>query len=153
MLEGINTDAIDMRKFWKQSFVAALISQRIANEINFPQPDTIYTAGLLMFIGDLIEALLPEHIDISHIANNELAAAQLEQWGFPYILIEAIRHFKRPSESSDQYALPTSIIHLCYCILVDDHEALDEDALQVTYLTKDEILHISDDINRSVLLQ
>ena len=153
ILESAVGDRVDMKEFWKQSYVAALISQRIATKINFPQPDIVYTAGLLMFIGDLIIALLPEEFDRSRLEKNELAATQLELWGFPRLLVEAVRYYKTPSDSSDQYALPASILHICHCILMDTHDELDEDALHVTYLTREEIDHIADDINHLVFLQ
>ena len=62
----------------------------MAVKINFPQPDTLYTAGLLMYIGRLILALLPADFNRDAVQHHKLAASQLALWHFPPILIEAI---------------------------------------------------------------
>lgn len=49
--------------FWQHSLFVATLSRHIANSLNYPDPDLIYTAGLLHDIGKLI---LQNHATISY---------------------------------------------------------------------------------------
>ena len=151
MLSLINNISLDMREFWKRSYVSALISQNLASKINYPQPDSLYTAGLLMYIGELINALLPENFSDEPIPQNELAAIQLADWKFPPLLIEAVRYMMHPSESSDRYALAASILHITNSIMEDNSDQLDHDALMITHLSVGEINNIIDEVKESGL--
>lgn len=148
ILKSMDGTEIDMSSFWTRSFVAGLISRNIAERINFPEPETMYTAGLLMYVGELIMALLPAHVDIEGLSSEYIAAAQMKFWGFPELLVEAIRHYKQPSLSSDRYALPVSMLHLTDCIVFDKLDNIDSDALQVTHLDMKEISDISRDFEQ-----
>lgn len=146
LLKSIDGSVIDMREFWKRSYIAAITAQKLAVKINFPQPDTMYTAGLLMYIGRLILAVLPEDFDRDGIQHHKLAASQLALWHFPTVLIESIGHMLQPSMSSDKYALPASIIHLTDLILNQGKGELDEDALLITDLAENEIINIAEEM-------
>lgn len=151
LLKSLNGTSIDMSAFWTRSFVSALVSQKIAERINYPQPDSLYTAGLMMHIGELIMALLPAKSDLSTLQHNRLAAAQMHLWGFPSLLVAAIRYFPEPSASPDKYALPASIVHIADYIVLEKQDSLDSDALQVTRLGMDEIREISKDFQQAEL--
>lgn len=146
LLKSIDGSVIDMREFWKRSYIAAITAQKLAVKINFPQPDTLYTAGLLMYIGRLILALLPADFNRDAVRHHKLAASQLALWNFPPVLIEAIGHMELPSASSDKYALPASIIHLTDLILNQGKGDLDEDALLITNITENEIINIAEEM-------
>lgn len=148
LLKGIDGSEIDMRQFWKQSYTAAITAQELAAKINYPQPDTLYTTGLLMYIGRLILALLPAEFHSNNIHHYKLAASQLELWNFPPLLIEAIGHMAKPSESADKYALPASLIHLTDLILNQGKGELDEDALLITNITENEIINLSEKMKK-----
>lgn len=146
ILQSVDGVEIDMRDFWKRSYTSALVAQNIASHIKYPQPDTIYTAGLFLNIGDIIFALLPEHMKIDLLTHHQIAAEQLSVWGFPNVLIESIRHCKKPSKTDDQFALPASIIHICDYIMSDKNISFDNDALATTQLTEEDIDKFADDM-------
>jgi len=101
-----------------------------------------------MHIGELIEALLPERFGMEKPRTEHLAAEQMTHWGFPEILSEAIRHYRQPSASSDQFALPASILHLTDCMVLNELDRLDTDALQVTHLDMNEIVEVTRDFEQ-----
>ena len=148
LLKSVDGISVDMSAFWTRSFVAGLISQNIAERIRYPQPDSLYTAGLMMYIGELILPLLPVSYHRQDLPHHRLAAEQLALWGFPDVLVESVRYYARPSLSSDKYALPASIVHLTDCIVQGTPQNIDQDALQVTQLSLEEIKEIGRDFQQ-----
>ncbi len=148
LLQSIDGSKIDMRQFWKQSYTAAITAQELAVKINYPYPDSMYTTGLLMYIGRLILALLPADFKRDNIQHHKLAASQLELWNFPPIFIESIGHMLKPSESADKYALSASIIHLTDLILKQGKGELDQDALLITNLSENEIISLAEEMKK-----
>jgi HD-like signal output (HDOD) protein len=148
LLKSVNGISIDMSAFWTRSFVAGLISQNIAEKVRYPQPDSLYTAGLMMYIGEIIMALLPISFRQQGLQENRLASEQLALWGFPELLVEAIRYYHEPSASPDQYALPVSIVHLTDCLVHGKADEVDDDALLVTHLNSHDIHEISQDFQQ-----
>ncbi len=153
ILESMDGDEVDMKAFWTRSYVAGLVSANIAERISYPQPDTIYTAGVMMYVGEIIRALIAEDMVENNIPCNQLAAAQMEIWGFPDILNVAIEFYPQPSLCPDRYALPASIIHLTDCIVSERIDEIDPDALNVTHLSNDDIEEISNEFKQITLYQ
>lgn len=148
LLKSLDGKVIHMRQFWQASIISALTARALAGKVNYPQPDTLYTAGLLMDIGRLILALLPTAFDRTGIEPHQLAAAQLRLWNFPPVISEAIRYVKQPSASSDALALPAAIIHLVDLMLGQDPAELDEEALLLTALSEDDIVHFAEEMKK-----
>lgn len=153
MLQALSGENIDMKAFWTRSFVAALASRNIAERINYPQPDTIYTAGVLMYAGEIIKALIAEEYGVDSMPANRLAAAQMDIWGFPDLLVAAVEFYTQPSLCPDHCALPASVIHLTDCVVSEQPERIDPDALNVTHLRHDDINEIVQEFKQITLYQ
>ncbi len=134
MLKALKNIDIDMNLFWVRSFISALASQKIAEHVRYPKPESMYTAGLMMNIGELIAALLPAGFDRSKLPPYRLAAAQMHLWGFPSLLVAAIRYYPEPSAAPDQCALPASILHIADYIVQEKRNRIDDDVLRMTRL-------------------
>ena len=147
ILESVDGARLDMRKFWLKSYTAALIAQRLAQGIHYPRADSLYTSGLLMYIGDIILALLPSHLQLNKMNAFEIAAEQLSLWQFPGYIIESIRNTCSPELSPDQFALPAAIVHITYCVSGKERKPVEEDALLLTQLDDNEIDDIFNEIN------
>jgi len=145
LLKSVNGINVDMSRFWTRSFIAGLISQNIAVKVGYPQPDSLYTAGLMMYIGEIIMALLPVSFHKQALQENLLAAEQLALWGFPELLVESIRYYRQPVSSPDKFALPAAIVHLTDCVVYGNTTDIDDDALHVTQLSAEDIQEISQD--------
>ncbi|MCW9013910.1 MAG: HDOD domain-containing protein [Gammaproteobacteria bacterium] len=146
ILKSVDGARIDMRKFWIKSYTAALISQRLGNRIHYPQADSLYTSGLLMYIGELIYSLLPPHIQLDKMDPFELAAAQLSLWQFPSFIVESIRYTASPVLTADQFALPAAVVHITDSVINKEQVNPDEEAMLLTQLTEAEIDNIYNEV-------
>lgn len=61
----------DLHFFWQHSFLAAVLSERLAQVLGFPAPERAYLAGLLHDVGLL--ALLAAHARNSHTSPRQFA--------------------------------------------------------------------------------
>ena len=105
LFKQLHNDTIDMRRFWQQSFASAISCYQLAREnfnLNKRQAESLYIAGLLHNIGELLVAQRNPRLAalISHATNKdkhpfdaqrslcgfsypELSALALKSWGFP----------------------------------------------------------------------
>ena len=115
-------NAFNYQEFWSISLATAIANQALSAQAKTSSEET-FTCGLLSGIGKLtLATLFPdkyakvlstaagappveltclerEQFDTDH---NELAAAQLKEWGFPHILIETIYHHENPEKGDFQ---------------------------------------------------
>lgn len=88
----LNTNAIDIDRFWEQSVNAALIAKYLAAHLGFKHADRAYVSGLLHNIGELILAQQsPEIATRCQDYTTEIKPWQLQQkvLGFTYALCGA----------------------------------------------------------------
>jgi len=83
----LNTNAIDLDRFWEQSINAALIAKYLSTRLNLKHPDRAYVSGLLHNIGELV--VTQQNADVAASCqeyNTELKPWQLQQklLGFSY---------------------------------------------------------------------
>jgi HD-like signal output (HDOD) protein len=50
---GRQLDSDELREFWRHSLLTAMLSERIARRVEYPEAEQAYTAGLLHDIGEL----------------------------------------------------------------------------------------------------
>ncbi|HLX84018.1 MAG TPA: HDOD domain-containing protein [Terriglobales bacterium] len=97
--------------FWRHSLGCALVTQRMAKKIGYPEPEKAYLAGLLHDIGVLVNSVLynqefreclrlaneqhlPLHVveaQVLGFTHNDTGPMLSEQWGLPPELVEATR--------------------------------------------------------------
>ncbi len=102
---------IDTDAFWRHSLGCALVTQRMAQKIGYPEPEKAYLAGLLHDIGFLVNSVLyqkefreclrlaadqhlPLHLieqQVLGFTHNETGQILCEQWGLPKELVDATR--------------------------------------------------------------
>jgi HD-like signal output (HDOD) protein len=102
---------IDPDAFWRHSLGCALVTQRIAQNIGYPEPEKAYLAGLLHDIGFLVNSVLynkdfreclrlaseqraPLHVieeQVLGFSHNDTGPMLCEQWGLPKELVAATR--------------------------------------------------------------
>lgn len=127
--------ALEENDLWTQSQTCAIVSRHIAKDINFPNPETAYIAGLLRDIGKTILNYYVEQeynaivnkVEFSHIsfleAEEEILGfnhAQVgekiaQKWNFPDELVEAIGLHHSPEKSTINPVL-VSIVHIADAI-------------------------------------
>jgi HD-like signal output (HDOD) protein len=103
---------LDPLAFWRHSLGCALVTQRIARRIGYPEPDQAYLAGLLHDLGLLVNSVLytDDFRKCVALASTERRALQVceeeilgfthcesgrllcEHWRLPLELSEAVRH-------------------------------------------------------------
>jgi HD-like signal output (HDOD) protein len=102
---------ISSDSFWRHSLGCALVTQRMAKKIGYPEPEKAYLAGLLHDLGVLVNSVLyndkfrecvrlaseqhvPLHVveaKILGFTHNDTGPMLSEQWGLPPELVEATR--------------------------------------------------------------
>jgi putative nucleotidyltransferase with HDIG domain len=120
--------ALDPRELWKHALGCGLVSELVARRINYPQPDTCFTAGLLHDVGKV--ALLhaaPESFQLAVTdartrqvplqeaeracglpAHDQVGAHLARKWRFPQKIAAPIEHAYR-AEPRDRAGLPQSL--------------------------------------------
>ena len=146
ILKSVDGARIDMKKFWIKSYSSALMAQKLSQFIGYPHADNLYTSGLLMYLGELIYALLPPHLQLKKIDRFELAAEQLAIWKFPEFIVESLRCCSAPGKSPDHHALPVAIIHIVDCVMNRDDRQPEEEALQLVEMEEKDVDRIASDI-------
>jgi putative nucleotidyltransferase with HDIG domain len=130
---GLPNDLVSMHNFWRHSLFCGLIARLLARKVRGCDPDSVFTAGLLHDIGELVifnrlpkeaEAALMMVLD----SQDELQVHQAEQevmgldhaevggelakhWQLPALLEECIRYHHNPTAAS-QYPKAAAIVHI-----------------------------------------
>lgn len=110
---------LNVDRFWYHSYQNAILAQRIAEAVEYPNPSEAYLAGLLHDIGKLLlwmafpgkyAPLLLKGIrchngrlsfleqEKLHINHCDAGAWLAEQWGLPPLICDAIRYHHHPTD-------------------------------------------------------
>jgi putative nucleotidyltransferase with HDIG domain len=152
--DGVTNTLVSNEEFWKHCLICAISAQTIAKTVKIHSPDTLFTAGLLHDIGDLILFTLePEgstealkvnvddydgsdqssaEISIFGFDHAEIGGKLAQQWGFPEVLRTCIANHHKPSEEHDfsqQVAVISVANTIAALIEVDCHDLSQGDSI------------------------
>jgi HD-like signal output (HDOD) protein len=167
--EGIETDVMNMKKFWQRSFYCAVMTKQLALECEILESDRLFLTGLLHDIGHLFMYIaIPEESQHAILKANKLERPlyQVERklLGFDYAKlggyvmgkwdlpksIQAITCFHPEPGKADQFASETALLHLASLLVQADLEdgafgagafLVDPAAWQLTDLTEEQCLN------------
>lgn len=117
--------------YWNHTLMTASASKKIADEVGYPKPGEVFTAGLLHDLGiAVIQRYLSEEFNaiceavrnqqitflsaeeqVLGITHQEVGLFLANRWNLPESLGDSIAHHHHPSKSEKNKLLP-SIIHL-----------------------------------------
>jgi HD-like signal output (HDOD) protein/signal transduction histidine kinase len=111
-----NSGATDLRAFWKNSLMAAVLAREVARRIGYAQPEEAYLAGLLHNVGRLaLLATAPKEYAFNftalddedlcaveqrtlQITHAEAGAWLIERWQLDSFLADSVLYHHEPSE-------------------------------------------------------
>jgi HD-like signal output (HDOD) protein/signal transduction histidine kinase len=111
-----NSGATDLRAFWKNSLMAAVLAREVARRIDYAQPEEAYLAGLLHNVGRLaLLATAPKEYAFNftalddedlcaveqrtlQITHAEAGAWLIERWQLDSFLADSVLYHHEPSE-------------------------------------------------------
>ncbi|HHB75387.1 MAG TPA: HDOD domain-containing protein [Desulfobulbus sp.] len=164
---------LNLDRFWYHSYQNAILAQRIAEAVAYPNPSEAYLAGLIHDLGKLLlwmafpgkyAPLLLKGIrchngrlsfleqEKLHINHCEAGAWLIEQWGLPPLISEAIRYHHHPVDEVEQ-ALPlTRITYLADIISHSDNpeQECDEVARQLFRLAPGRTEQLQEGIDEQI---
>jgi putative nucleotidyltransferase with HDIG domain len=130
---GLPNDLVSMHNFWRHSLFCGLVARLLARKVRGCDPDSVFTAGLLHDIGELvIFNRLPKEAEAALLmvldSQDELQVHEAEQavmgldhaevggelakhWNLPPLLEECIRCHHNPTGAS-QHAKAVAIVHI-----------------------------------------
>ncbi len=136
---GIQKSLIGYRlgagELWNHSLATALVSEKLARELEYFDPEEAYVAGLLHDIGKLLldQYVLSDYTQIVDYMNQyKLSLWEVEEkligidharvgglmarkWDYPKVLVDAIRYHHTPGELNSNSRLP-AIVNLANSI-------------------------------------
>jgi putative nucleotidyltransferase with HDIG domain len=130
MFEGIPSDLVNMRSFWRHSIACGLSAKIIASLRREPNVERFFVLGLLHDIGrmvmfqkipeimtdliqrapDLETPLYKLELETLQYTHEDVGAALMTQWKFPLRLSEGVRKHHQFS-SFAKFPLESSVIH------------------------------------------
>ena len=166
--EGIQTEVMNMKKFWQRSFYCAVMTKQLALECDIIEDDRLFVTGLLHDIGHLFMYIaIPEESQHAILKAKKLerplyqmereligfdyakvGGYMMRQWDLPKSL-QAITCFHPEPGKSNQFASETAMLHLASLLVQADLEAgvfgegaflVDTAAWQLTGLTEEHCL-------------
>ena len=166
--EGIQTDVMDMQKFWQRSFYCAVMTKLLAIECEIAESDRLFVIGLLHDIGHLFMYLaIPEASQQAILKAKKLGqplfqverellgfdfakvgAHVMGQWDLPKS-IRISTCFQPEPGKADPFALEAALLHLASSLVRADLEdgsfgvgeyLVDPAAWQLTGLTGEHCL-------------
>jgi len=146
---GVN---YDVATFWQNSVMRAVIAKSFANELKIPEPDRLFTLGLLSDIGHMImcirapslmQKVISQHQKTGYplylferstfgFDSGELGADLLKSWSIPNSIVCGIRYQNCP-ELAPEYGQEAAIIYCAGRLHPDEKEfpnILDYEALK-----------------------
>ena len=130
---GLPNDLVSMDNFWRHSLLCALAARHLARAARKADPDTLFTAGLLHDVGELIlfnrqpeaarDALLsvldgPEGTavfeaerDILGFDHSAVGGELARRWNLPTVLVECIEHHHDVARAS-AHPREVAIVHI-----------------------------------------
>ncbi len=166
--EGIQTEVMNMKKFWQRSFYCAVMTKQLALDCGILEDDRLFVTGLLHDIGHLFMYIaIPEESQHAILKAKKLerplyqmerellgfdyakvGGYMMRQWDLPKSL-QAITCFHPEPGKSNQFASETAMLHLASLLVQADLEAgvfgegaflVDTAAWQLTGLTEEHCL-------------
>ena len=163
--EGIQTDVMNMQKFWQRSFYCAVMTKLLAQECEMVESDRLFVIGLLHDIGHLFMYLaIPEESQQAILKAEKLdqplyqverellgfdfaklGAHVMGQWNLPKSLQITTRFHPEPGKA-DQFASEAALLHFASSLVRADLEGgsfgegaflVDPAAWQLTGLTEE----------------
>ena len=145
--DGIPNDIITMHDFWRHSLYCGLLAQILAKKSSIIKSDSMFIAGLLHDIGQLVMfnqfpdetkqtlILLAEGTAGMEITDaedkvfgfnhSELGAELIKNWNLPDIIQAAIAFHHKPKET-EAYQAEVALIHIANAVAVLTDYDLDE---------------------------
>ncbi|MBL1142103.1 MAG: HDOD domain-containing protein [Proteobacteria bacterium] len=131
----------DVSTFWQNSIMRAVVAKCCAKEMKIPEPDRLFTLGLLSDIGHMIMSIctpklmkqvLQQHRKTGYplylyerssfnFDAGELGADLLESWAIPNNIVSGIRYQNCP-EFADEYKQEAAIIYCAGRLHPDERE-------------------------------
>ncbi|MFO7604047.1 MAG: HDOD domain-containing protein [Gammaproteobacteria bacterium] len=130
---GIRNELVSMEDFWMHSLYCAIASRLLANTMRHPRAESVFVAGLLHDIGQLVlfherpeqsrETLLLTIEDLSEpdmveaeqqvfgFDHCQIGAVLAEKWGLPEMLTAAILYHHAP-EKTRQHQQEVALVHI-----------------------------------------
>ena len=167
--EGIETEVMDMKKFWQRSFYCAVVTKQLALEGGSAESDRLSVTGLLHDIGHLFMYIaIPKESQRAILQAKKLQRplyqVEREQLGFDYAKLggyvmgqwdlpkslQVITCFHPEPGEANQFASEAAMLHLASRLVQADLEAgafgagaflVDPAAWQLTGLTEEHCLH------------
>jgi HD-like signal output (HDOD) protein len=168
--DGLETEVMDMKKFWKRSFYCAVVTKQLALDVEAAESDRMFVTGLLHDLGHLFmylsipdesrQAILQarEKTKYLHLVERELigfdyavlGGYMMKQWGLPKIF-QVVTCFHPEPGKAVQFALETALVHLGAHLAHSELEdgvfgegsfTVDPTALEATGLTLERCLDI-----------
>jgi len=167
--EGIPNELVTMENFWRHSLYCGLAAHLLAERRNMKNAETLFIAGLLHDIGQLVlfkkapheskQALMmsiegPDELamhkaeqQILGFDHAQVGAALLRHWNFPELLVECVE-FHHVPEQAKKHPLETALVHIANSIATlaeinsvseGDAERIDSAAWTVAGLGKEVI--------------
>ncbi len=137
--DGIGNDLVSMESFWRQSVLCALAAGHIATRRENGRTDSLFVAGLLHDIGQLVlfnrapelarQALLMSiyaadepglwscERELMGFDHGVVGVRLAQKWGLPRVLQECIEFHHRPAEAQE-YPVEVAIIHVANTVAV-----------------------------------
>ncbi|MHB9119407.1 MAG: HDOD domain-containing protein [Burkholderiales bacterium] len=160
---------VSMQDFWHHSLFCALAARRLAKEARRCDPDTLFTAGMLHDIGELVifnrepeeskQALLlvleepgelPVYMaerQVFGFDHSEVGGLLARQWKLPPVLVDCIAHH-HDIENAQSHPRETAIVHIANSVALmaeldtlnpDDVPPINPKAWEITGLGVDMI--------------
>ncbi len=160
---------VSMKNFWRHSLFCALAARHLAKEARRCDPDTLFTAGMLHDIGELVifnrepeeakQALLlvleepgelPVYMaerQVLGFDHSEVGGLLARQWKLPPLLVDCIAHH-HDIENAQSHPRETALIHIANIVALmaeldtlnpDDVPPIDPKAWDITGLGMDRV--------------
>ncbi len=177
--EGIPNNLISMQDFWFHNIACGLAAKYLAENISGIDSETMFTAGLLHDIGELIifkllpemgkQAILmteddPEEPEMYQTEKKllgydhaDVGMELLKQWHLP-LLFQECTGFHHNIEKASEHPREVAVVHIANAIAVmaelnsteDDHPEINEKAWEITGLDKSIIEPAMKDVQEQV---
>lgn len=137
MFQGMLSEVISVEDFWRHSLYCGLLARTLAQAGKIANPDTMFTAGLLHDIGQLIIFhRMPEQahqiilLTVQGDANKDMVSAEREiigfdhtevgaqlarNWHLPEVLCESIAYHHTPAKAT-HFPNEVAVVHIANVI-------------------------------------
>jgi HD-like signal output (HDOD) protein len=128
---GVSDEFVSMESFWRHSLACGVGARLLAMEKRLPKADKFFVAGLLHDVGRLVlfsqapkaaqavfelyrkERMLLREAEVRVLGfdHQQIAAALLEHWKYPAILVQAVAYHHQPT-ASELARVEAAVVHL-----------------------------------------